>query len=122
MLPAGMRVSIALKSEHRPFLQNGSAWADNSAAIALNASHLSCQSRILCLPCVNYSSVLLLGHTPILSTKYLEGTGNANCYCYRRRGFTNSRESWFNQEDVNQLVDAGMNTVRIPVRVVALSL
>ena len=60
----------------------------------------------------------LLRPALILSTKNLRATGNS--FVSRRLIEVDVskkiRQSWFNQEDVNQLVDAGMNTVRIPVR------
>jgi len=48
--------------------------------------------------------------------KNLKDTGNSFLsLCLIEVEVSKSRESWFNQVDVDQLVDAGMNTVRVPV-------
>jgi len=48
--------------------------------------------------------------------KNLKSTGNFFCSrCLLDVEVSKSRESWFNQADVDELVDAGLNTVRVPV-------
>jgi hypothetical protein len=60
--------------------------------------------------------VPLLKPTLRLSMKNLKGTGNLFLgQCLIEIEVSKSRETWFNQADVDELVDAGLNTVRVPV-------
>jgi len=124
MLPAGIKIGTDLEvlSTYLLYAYRMGPHGRRELPECLLYMHRNWVVSYILIPrphCLNYyASVPLLRPALILSTKNLRATGNS--FVSRRLIEVDVskkiRQSWFNQEDVNQLVDAGMNTVRIPVR------